>query len=152
MKRFNFASRLFLLLALPVGPPVLAEDDTAVLTSMLQHFLANADKREVHEAFWSDDLIYSSSSGLRFGKADIMQGFDSAAAADDDAPAVNYSGEEIDIHLYDDVAVVAFKLVGTPVDGSAKLYYYNTGTFLKRDGAWRAVAWQATVIPPAEGG
>ena len=152
MKRFNSVSRLLLLLALFIGFPVLAEDDKAALTAMLQHFLANADKREVHEAFWSDDLVYSSSSGLRFGKADIMQGFDSAAADGEDAPSVSYSGEEIDIRLYDDVAVVAFKLVGTPADGSDKLYYYNTGTFLKRDGAWRAVAWQATSIPSAEDG
>jgi hypothetical protein len=25
--------------------------------------------------------------------------------------------------------------------------YFNTGTFRKRDGEWRAVAWQATRIP-----
>ena len=150
MKRFHFASCLLLLLALPISSPALAGDDEAVLTAKLQHFLANADKREVHEAFWSDDLVYSSSSGLRFGKADIMQGFDTAAETDD-GPAVSYSGEEIDIRMYADVAVVAFKLVGTPADGSAKLYYYNTGTFLKRDGVWRAVAWQATSIPPAAG-
>ena len=150
MKRFHFASRLFLLLALSMSGPVLAEDDKATPTAMLQHFLANADIREVHETFWSDDLVYSSSSGLRFGKADIMRGFDNDATVVD-APAVSYTGEEIDIRLYDDVAVVAFKLVGTPADGSTKLYYYNTGTFLKRDGAWRAVAWQATSIPPAAG-
>ena len=150
MKRLHFALWLLPLLALAISSPVFADDDKAVLTSKLQHFLANADEREVHEAFWADDLVYSSSSGLRFGKADIMQGFDTAAEPDD-GPAVSYSGEEIDIRLYDDVAVVAFKLVGTPADGSAKLYSYNTGTFLKRDGAWRAVAWQATSIPPAAG-
>ena len=26
-------------------------------------------------------------------------------------------------------------------------HYLNTGTFLKRDGKWQAVAWQATVMP-----
>ena len=152
MKCFQNAARLLALLAISLSSPALAGDDVAELTAMLQHFLANADKREVHEAFWSEDLVYSSSSGLRFGKADIMQGFDSDADAGADEPAVSYSGEEIDIRLYDDVAVVAFKLVGTPSDGSEKLYYYNTGTFLKRDGTWRAVAWQATKIPPAAGG
>ena len=58
-----------------------------------------------------------------------------------------YSGEEVDVRLYDDTAVVVFKLVGTPSDGSEVLYYYNTGTFVKRDGAWQVVAWQATKIP-----
>lgn len=131
--------------------PALAQDDAAELKSMLEDFLANADKRGAHERFWADDLVYSSSSGLRFGKADIMQGFD---ATDDEAssepPAVAYSGEEIDVRLYGDMAVVVFKLVGTPSSGSEPLYYYNTGTFLKRDGVWRVVAWQATKIP-AEG-
>ena len=150
MKRFHFATVL-VLLAAGAGGPVQAQDDVAQLTAMLEHFLANAEKRDVHEEFWSEDLVYSSSSGLRFGKADIMQGFDSSGAESDEAPAVVYSGEEIDVRLYDDVAVVAFKLVGTPADGSDKLYYYNTGTFLKRDDTWRVVAWQATRIPPASG-
>jgi hypothetical protein len=128
--------------------PAQAQDDAAELTAMLQDFLANAEKREAHERFWADDLVYSSSSGLRFGKADIMQGFD---GADDEAssepPATVYSGEEIDVRLYDDAAVVAFKLVGKPSNGSETLYYFNTGTFLKRDGVWKVVAWQATKIP-----
>jgi len=106
------------------------------------------------EVFWADDLVYSSSAGLRFGKADILEGYEST---DDDAntesvlPAVVYSGEEVDVRLYGDTAVVAFKLVGTPTNeaaGTDVLYYYNTGTFLKRDGVWKVVAWQATKIPP----
>ena len=131
-------------------PPAQAQDDEATLTAMLHDFLANADERVAHERFWADDLVYSSSSGLRFGKADIMQGFDSAEEQEsDEPPSVVYTGEEIDVRLYDDMAVVAFKLVGTPADGSAPLYYYNTGTFQKRDGAWKVVAWQATMIPSA---
>jgi hypothetical protein len=152
MKRFHIAAPLIFLMAVGLGGPAQAEDDVAELTAMLQHFLANAEKREVHEEFWSDDLVYSSSSGLRFGKADILQGFDGTEEESGEAPAVTYSGEEVDVRLYDDVAVVAFKLVGTPADGSEPLYYYNTGTFLKRGGAWRVVAWQATRIPPATGG
>jgi hypothetical protein len=129
--------------------PALAQDDVAELTAMLQEFLDNADQRAAHERFWAEDLVYSSSSGLRFGKADIMQGFDSADEEEDsEPPAVVYSGEEVDVRLYDDMAVVAFKLVGTPSDGSEPLHYYNTGTFLKRDGVWKVVAWQATRIPP----
>ena len=77
-----------------------------------------------------------------------MQGFDSAdEEASSEPPATVYSGEEVDVRLYDDMAVVAFKLVGTPTNGSEPLYYYNTGTFLKRDGVWKVVAWQATRIP-----
>lgn len=129
--------------------PARAQDDVAQLTAMLEDFLANADAREAHERFWDDDLVYSSSSGLRFGKADIMQGFENATEeASAEPPAVVYSAEEIDVRLYGGAAVVAFKLVGKPSNGSDPLYYYNTGTFLKRDGVWKVVAWQATKIPP----
>ena len=151
MQRIHFIARILPILLILLSAPAMAQDDVAELTAMLEHFLANAEDREVHENFWAEDLVYSSSAGLRFGKADIMQGFDAAAAGSDDSPAVVYSGEEIDIRLYDDMAVVAFKLVGTPADGSEKLLYYNTGTFLKRDGNWRVVAWQATKIPSAAG-
>ena len=50
----------------------------------------------------------------------------------------------------EDTAVVAFRLVGKPAgEGGPALYYLNTGTFVRRDGEWRAVAWQATKVPPA---
>jgi hypothetical protein len=151
MQRIHFITRLLPVLLIALSAPAMAQDDVADLTAMLQHFLANAEKREVHEDFWAEDLVYSSSAGLRFGKADIMQGFDNAADGSDDAPEIVYSGEEVDVRLYGDMAIVAFKLVGTPSDGSEKLYYYNTGTFLKRDGDWRVVAWQATKIPSTDG-
>ena len=130
-----------------------AAEDKEIITAMLHDFLANSSTAAAHEKFWADDLVYSSSAGLRFGKADIMQGFEEG---DDEAasepPDVVYSGEEVDVRLYGDMAVVAFKLVGTPTDPAAAgkvLYYYNTGTFLRRNGVWQVVAWQATKIPPA---
>jgi hypothetical protein len=129
--------------------PAVQAADEELLTSMLQDFLANADKAAAHERFWADDLVYSSSSGLRFGKADIMQGFEGADEESAEPPPIVYSGEEVDVRLYGDTAIVAFKLVGTPANGAEELYYYNTGTFLKRDGVWKVIAWQATRIPPA---
>jgi hypothetical protein len=32
-------------------------------------------------------------------------------------------------------------------DSPETLEFLNTGTFLKRDGEWRAIAWQATRVP-----
>jgi hypothetical protein len=148
MNSFRTLARVTIVLCMAGFAPAFAQDDAAELKLMLQEFLANADKRGAHERFWADDLVYSSSSGLRFGKADIMQGFDTTDdETNSEPPAVVYSGEEIDVMLYGDMAVVVFKLVGTPSSGSEPLYYYNTGTFLKRDGVWRVVAWQATKIP-----
>ena len=145
---------LILILTLLLGAHSAGASDVEELTSMLQDFLANSDKEAAHQGFWAEDLVYSSSAGLRFGKADILAGFeptDDAAEAGDDAPTMVFSGEEVDVRVYDDMAVVAFKLVGTPTDeaaGDDVLYYYNTGTFLKREGVWQVVAWQATKIPP----
>lgn len=123
--------------------------DVDDITAMLHEFLTASGEKQAHERFWADDLVYSSSAGLRFGKADILAGLDDSD--DGDAPAIVYTGKEVDVRVYGDTAVVAFKLVGTPTDkaGNADvLYYFNTGTFLKRDGVWRVVAWQATKIPP----
>lgn len=149
---------VILALALVFSAQSALASDVEELTAMLHHFLANAGAEEAHQRFWADDLVYSSSAGLRFGKADILAGFESAGdgeetgAAADEAPIV-YSGEEVDVRVYGDAAVIAFKLVGTPTNeaaGTDVLYYYNTGTFLKRDGIWQVVAWQATKIPRNE--
>ncbi len=140
----------FLLLA--CESPV-AGSDVEELTIVLHEFLGAADEEGAHNRFWAEDLIYTSSDGSRFGKADILAGFDGSEAEDEpseDGSSIVYSGEEVDIRVYGDTAIVAFKLVGTPTDKSDNpdvLYYFNTGTFLKRDGVWQVVAWQATKIP-----
>jgi hypothetical protein len=139
--------------ALLLSGPAMASDSED-LRLMLQDFLAGSDARASHVSFWADDLIYTSSAGLRFGKPDIMVGFEGSDSDDetaDDAPQMVYSGEDVDIRLFGDTAIVAFKLVGTPTDkaaGDDVMYYFNTGTFLRRDGVWKVVAWQATKIPP----
>ncbi|MDH3612026.1 MAG: SDR family NAD(P)-dependent oxidoreductase [Gammaproteobacteria bacterium] len=120
-----------------------AEGDVEDLTATLHHFLAHAADADTHDRFWADDLVYTSSSGDRFGKADIMSGFDE----ENEGPDVAYSGEDVNVQVFGTSAVVTFKLIGTPSDGSEVKNYFNTGTFLKRGGEWRAIAWQATVVP-----
>ena len=136
----------------------LAADDHQELTNLLNEFLAGAsvDDASAHDRFWAEDLVYTSSAGLRFGKAEIMAGLESPREENKPEPAVVYTAEDIRIQIYDDAAVVAFRLVGTPLPGASGIEpppgeqeYFNTGTFLKRDGAWQAVAWQATRIPQA---
>jgi len=125
----------------------MASDDVDALTAMLQQFLGTSDKREAHEVFWAEDLVYTSSNGTRVGKADIMAGFDEPDEEESAGPVVAYTGEDVKVQLFGTTAIVTFKLVGTPDDGSEIKHYFNTGTFLKRGGKWQAVAWQATVIP-----
>ncbi len=135
-----------MILALACAVPAALADDRDELGQLLAHFLANAAERDVHETFWAEDLVYTSSAGARFGKADILAGMQEEPASDSADAGPVYSGEDVDIRLYDDMAVVAFRLVATDADGSV-LNYFNTGTFARRDGRWVAVAWQATRIP-----
>jgi hypothetical protein len=123
-----------------------AEDDVAELTAKLHDFLENSSTEEAHAQFWAVDLVYTSSNGTRFGKAEIMQGFAEPEDQSAEDPTVIYTGEDVKVQLFGTTAVVTFKLVGTPDDGSIGQNYYNSGTFLKRDGVWQAVSWQATII------
>ena len=41
-------------------------------------------------------------------------------------------------------------MVATQAKPPQTLNYFNTGTFLRRDGLWQVVAWQATRIPDAD--
>ena len=148
---------------LVAAQPTAADSVDAELTALLHDFLANVDTHAAHERLWASDLIYTSSSGLRFGKATIMESY----TGEEPAPAsVRYSAEDIRVQVYGDAAIVAFKLVAEPVGGSSDgsaassadasedeqvRYFLNTGTFVKRDGRWQAVAWQATqAAEPAE--
>jgi hypothetical protein len=128
-----------------------ADSAIAELTTLLQDFLAHSSMADAHARFWADDLVYTSSNGTRFGKADIMQGFTDPDADDGDEQTVAYTGEDVNVQVFGTTAIVTFRLVGTPADGSASSEYFNTGTFLKRHGEWRAVAWQATMIPAGTG-
>lgn len=122
-------------------------DDAAELTAKLKVFLDGVSSAEVHDAFWANDLVYTSSSGTRTDKATIMAGFESEDTSNDsgeESPV--YSAEDIDVRTYGSTAIVAFRLIATNPDGSVQ-EYLNTGTFLNRNGDWQVIAWQATRIP-----
>jgi uncharacterized protein (TIGR02246 family) len=134
-------------------PPPQARDAEA-LKALLAEFLAGAGRNDaaMHDRFWADDLIYTSSSGKRIGKADILRQVRAAPAPKPDDPVTEYGAEDVRVQQYGGTAIVAFRLVAkTMGNGAAETaYYLDTGTFLKRDGKWRAVSWQATKVP-AEG-
>lgn len=142
---------------LMLAAPVMAGSakDGKALTTLLHEFMAGAsiNSAAAHDRFWAEQLVYTSSNGTRFGKADIMEGLASADTEQDSAdadPALVYTAEDIQIQQYGKTAVVAFQLVGTPADGSQVLNYFNTGTFVNGAEGWQAVAWQATRIPVEE--
>lgn len=116
--------------------------DAEHIETLLNQFLAGAAVNDVkmHDRFWAEDLIYTSSSGRRFGKAALMASLSSEPAADEQR--MRYTAEELQIKLLDDVAIIAFRLVGE--SASQRHYYLNSGTLVKRDNQWRVVNWQAT--------
>lgn len=133
--------------------PVAAGQDEQELTALLEEFLDGASRNDaqIHDRFWAEDLIYTSSAGERFGKEHIMSGMNDEPDADGDSISIRYSAEDIQIQLYGKTAIVAFRLMGIPQgEAAGELRFYNTGTFLKRNDQWRAVAWQATKIPVQE--
>ena len=128
--------------------------DAPELTKLLQDFLAGAGRNDVamHERFWADDLIYTSSAGRRIGKADILREVHEEGPPKPGDETTVYTAEDIRVQQYGDTAIVAFRLVGTTDKKGTKTItnYLNTGTFLKRDGKWQVVAWQATLMPKKE--
>lgn len=128
--------------------------DTDELTRLLNEFLDGASRNDasVHDRFWADDLIYTGSGGRRVGKADIMHDVRSAPEPKPEDPVTIYTAEDIRIQLYGETAIVAFRLVATTHarETTEVMHYFNTGTFLKREGIWQAVSWQATRIPHDE--
>ncbi|TVQ07000.1 MAG: nuclear transport factor 2 family protein [Balneolaceae bacterium] len=144
---FPIISSFLLLFLLPEKTAT----DHELLKNLLYDFLegASVNDYDVHNRFWADDLIYTSAAGERIGKQDIMSGL-TVGNTDTNGNFPQYYADEIQINIYGEAAVVAFILVADiPLEpsGNEQLLFYNTGTFLKRDGEWRAVAWQATRIP-----
>ena len=126
-----------------------ATPDVAELKRLLAWFLDGASRNDVavHERFWAEELVYTRSAGVRTNKAEILA--DIRKGADPGDPPTAYSAEDVRIQQYGDTAVVAFRLLGkVGGDSPETLNFLNTGTFLRRNGEWRAVAWQATQVPP----
>ncbi|WP_439105857.1 nuclear transport factor 2 family protein [Congregibacter sp.] len=135
---------LSLVMLLILGSVSVTADDRSEIAALLDEFLAGASVNDVamHERFWADDLVYTSSSGARYGKQTILDGM-SEAPASDEAPAV-YTSDQVNIRILGrDIAVVTFRLVSTSEDGTVD-YYLNSGVFERADSEWRASTWQAT--------
>jgi len=119
------------------------------VTALLREFIAGAGSgdRAVFEKFFADDVIYTRASGAVITKASIMESLGKPAPASEGKSS--YSAEDITVHEYGDTVIVAFRLEGRTEHGDGKVetaHYRNTGTFLRRNGRWQAVAWQATKI------
>ena len=137
-----------------VAQPAVTETATSQeLTRMVRNFLSDVPKgdRHVFDNFFADDVIYTRSAGVTVNKAEILRNIDVRAVNE---PKATYEADDFTVHPYGNVAVVNFRLVQhNEKDGKQDTNYFrNTGTFLKRNGKWQVVAWQATKVPEATGG
>ena len=122
------------------------------VTALLRELIAAAGSgdRAIFEKFFADDVIYTRATGVVITKASIMESLGKPVPASEGKSA--YSAEDITVHEYGDTVIVAFRLVGRTEHADGKVEtarYRNTGTFLRRNGRWQAVAWQATKISEA---
>lgn len=115
------------------------------ITELLGQFLAGASRSDaaVHDAFWHENLVYTSSAGLRFGKQQLMAGLDPLPEGAE--PAVLYRAEEASVRFYGETAVLNFVLVGE--EAGNELRFLNSGVFVREHDRWQAVNWQATRVP-----
>ena len=119
------------------------------VASLLKEFLDAAGRGDpaVFQKFFADDVIYTRATGAVIQKTEIMQSLRNLRPTPESK--TTYSGDDITVHEYGDMMVVAFRLAARTdrADGKSEITYYrNTGTFLRRDGRWQVVAWQATKI------
>ena len=134
-----------------VANPASAQPDRAPasqeLIVLIQEFLKNVpnNERVTFDRFFADDVLYTRGTGILITKKDVL-----ADAGKTTAPRANatFGGEDFTVHQYGDIAVVNFRLVMHSTDNNKPVTraFRNTGTFMKRNGRWQAVAWQATSI------
>ena len=139
---------VLLTLALTAGARDTREPAARQLSSMLNEFLGAAGRgdRAIFDRFFADDVIYTRSVGVTVDKAEILKNIDRR----EDAGAKNtFSADDVTIHDYGTTAVVNFRLTArSEKEGKTETSHYrNTATFLKRNGQWQVVAWQATKVP-----
>jgi ketosteroid isomerase-like protein len=133
-----------LLFAASLGHAGAGDEPAASLHALLDTFLAGAGSQDaaIHDRFWADDLVYTSSAGQRFGKAEIMAGLEQG---DDEAGNdQEYRARDVHFRVFGDTAALTFTLVATTEAGESTRYY-NSGVFRKRNGQWQAIVWQATL-------
>jgi hypothetical protein len=138
-------SFVLLLVALTSGVNASVESE---VEARLDWFLSGVNDVDVHDQFWTNDLIYTSSSGTRFGKSAIIEGMRNSATTDetDEESSERYGAENVTIRSLGEAVILTFELTLYESAESTlpSQRYFNTGVLIKQGGNWRAMTWQAT--------
>ncbi|MDF2179699.1 nuclear transport factor 2 family protein [Aliiglaciecola sp. CAU 1673] len=111
----------------------------------LESFLQGASVNDmaVHDRFWAEELVYTSSHGIRYNKAELMEYLQSEKQ-DEEMPSVQYRALDTNIRHFNDIAIVTFTLVAKSAEEENR--FFNSGVFINREGRWQALNWQATRV------
>lgn len=129
-----------------------AATERTSVTATIDHFMhgASINDARIHDDFWAEELTYTSSSGERFGKAELMADMTDAVVLE---PPLEqwYTAENYEVKaLTDDLVVVNFTLVlHDRESNSVQQTYLNSGVMIWRDDRWQALNWNATRSAPA---
>lgn len=140
----------FLLIALLmlVALPGMAQDSAvkAEIQQTLERFLhgASINDAEIHQSFWAEELVYTSSSGQRFGKTSLMAGTQQSETLSEDEVTAWYSAEDLQVQQVGEVVIINFTLVSEPTAEGDIQRFLNTGVMIQRDQRWQAINWNAT--------
>lgn len=144
----NYFVKLCLsVLLLATASNVYAGEDEVIVT--IDQFLygASVNDATIHNQFWAEELIYTSSSGSRFGKAELMAEMEDTTPTAEENVTTWFTASNPHINYVEGVAIANFVLVASNPAGEVQNRYYNTGVFVFRDMRWQAINWNATVIP-----
>ncbi|WP_417683599.1 nuclear transport factor 2 family protein [Pseudidiomarina aquimaris] len=124
----------------------LSDAEQFAVTSAVEDFLYGASVNDVqaHDKFWAPELTYTSSSGVRFGKAELMDGMSNAKMLPKSEVTAWYTAEDIELKAFGPSIIINFTLVSTDVASGARETFLNTGVMVERQGQWQAVNWNAT--------
>lgn len=144
---------LFLTFCLLLTAPLAAQEARPIsdaekfaVTSAVEDFLYGASINDVqaHAAFWAPELTYTSSSGVRFGKTQLMDGMTATTTTPEDEVSAWYTAEDIELKAFGPSIIINFTLVATDVATGKRETFLNTGVMVERQGQWQAVNWNAT--------
>lgn len=125
--------------------PISAEQRERVIAAV-EAFLYGASVNDVqaHDKFWAPELTYTSSSGTRFGKEQLMAGMTDAVRVADEQVSAWYTAEDIELKSFGDAVIVNFTLIATSTADASRETFLNTGVLVERRDGWQAVNWNAT--------
>ncbi|WP_258240925.1 nuclear transport factor 2 family protein [Pseudidiomarina homiensis] len=124
----------------------ISDAEQFAVTSAVEDFLYGASVNDVqaHDVFWAPELTYTSSSGVRFGKSQLMEGMTDTTMIPEDEVTAWYTAEDIELKAFGPSIIINFTLVSTDVATGNRETFLNTGVMVERRGQWQAVNWNAT--------